>query len=711
MTLAFRTHRGSLIQTNVGTADVVNLVSAAHSTYGWLGGLEGARFLLSVIPNAFAKRVKELQLDRNLKLSPITAQVLTAGGPLICSFGHADDAFGGDIRTQLIGLTLCALAHNTNEHSAVHLFKACMMHELFEGSDEMADALHGQLNDESHIQRILNEGAARGLTNEFTSAITALDLPEGDREWLRARLFVDDDLEPLPSELEMVGGMLKWIMSEDHGTYATRSALVGRVAACLKHVGYMVGRIQTWDGTGQYPQDLGRKAILLVLGGSWPTDPLMLDAQEMPETDYTLHYQYKSVGAMLLTALGNQSNTYPEVLQDHFEFIHQYLETRIFVNYEETKTLVGDLQARFHWATPLVPTTAIARRIAAIYFPLTAEVIAPCYSRIASEELLSHLTDHDSLIGGYVTIPEAVCLFRAVTAAVSISIISILGGRSFRDVQHSTSLSLTTSAWLESVCKLLEQALVSGLEYSKAVYALAVIHCHQDPENIRKCSSQIVAWRSGIYSVVPSLLLSIKPSPDAVGLLCIDGYHWANVRVREDGSVRSASTAALLEDPDILQEIQVGQNASPLQSLSQPWAGQAHPGTPDVPLYLTIERPLHYSGPDLCFVGRINGSVVGSTGVLDVLRGLIRSSDEPRDCPGHASPPSVINAKASIWAQDYRSKPTGPSSHTFVPVQGDDCWAIFLVGQSNQFNGRIALRCPECTIEQAGSHSVIVGYC
>lgn len=711
MTLVFRTPLGSLIQSQVGTADIVNLLSAAHSTYGWLGGLDGARFLLSKIPNTFSKRIKELQLDKNLRLSPLTVNVFTAGGPLICSIDNAHEAFGGDVRTQLIGLTLCALAHETNEADAVALFKACMIHELFEGSDEIANALHSQLNDESHIQQILNEGAARGLTQLFASATATLNLSEGDREWLRAKLFTEDDMLPLPAEIQMVGGLLRWIMSGDHSTYATRSALVARVAVCLKSIGYMVGRIQAWDGTGSYPQDLSRKAVLLVLGGSSPTDPLMLDADEIPGTVRTLHYQYKSVGALLLNALENQSDAYPEVLQVHFEFIYQYIETHFLVKYERIETGTINLQAKFHRVPSSVQSTPMARRIAAIYFPFSAEIIAPCYSRIASEEILSQLKEHGSVIGGFDVIPEAVCLFRAVTAAITISIIGRFGGEEFKKGQHSISLSLTHSHWLEAMCKLLDQALFSGLEYNKAVFALAVIHCAQEPDRISECKSAIVAWRKGIYSVVPSLLLSMRPSPDAVGLQCIDGY-WANVKVREDGSVYSAPTSSLLQDLNLIEKIENGNgNASSLQSLSQPWIGHAQREPPDVPLYLTIERPLHYSQPDLCFVGRIDGSVIGSTGVLDVLRGLVRNLDEPSDCPGHTSPPSVIYVKASMWAADRRSKPVGENSHTFVPVQGDDCWAIFLVGQSTYFNGRIALRCPECTIERAGSHSVVVGYC
>ena len=693
------------MQTQVGTADLVNILSAAHSTYGWLGGLNGARSLLSNIPNPFSQKIKTLQLDRNLRLRPITAHVLTAAGPMICPPGNTEEAFGGDVRTQVIGLTLCALAHETDGPVAVQLFKICMLEELFEGSTEMADAIHGQLNDDSRMQQILNEGAARGLTQMFISTTAELGVVEGDRQWLRAKLHSDDDMTPLPTEIQMVGGLLKWIVSGDINTYATRSALVLRVAAYLRSIGYQIGTIKTWDGTGVYPAHLNRNAVILVLGGTSPTDRLMLDAEDFQQESRTLHYQYKTVGAMLLNALDNQSDKFPEVFQDHFEYIYQYFERTGKAVYEES----NDVIAKYRQTSSPARSTALARRLAAIYFPLSAEIVAPSYSRIATEDILGKLKDHDAHVGVFQDIPEAVCVFRAVTAAIAISIASRFGAANFREGQHAITLSLTYSGWLDCMCETLDRGLASGLKYSEIVAALAVIHSAQDPEEALQAKSSVIAWRCGIYSVIPSLVWSMRVSPEAIAPRCIDTY-WANVNVEENGSINSGTTEALLTDSTLFEEIQGG-NSSALQSLSQPWIGALRPGPSDVPLYLTIERPYHYSRPDLSFVGRIGGSVVGSTGVLDVLRGLLKNFDEPDHCPGHVSPLAVINVKASQWAKDRRTKPVGKGVHTYVPVQRDDCWAIFLLGQSCYFNGRLALRCADCTVERAGSSSVVIGYC
>ena len=174
---------GNRLRNQIGTTEFVNLLSAAHSPYGWLGGLDGARCLLSTIDNAFGQKIGPLQLGQSMKLLPITARVLTAEGPLKCSFDDAREAFGGDARTQFIGLTFCALAHHTEGSTAVDLFRKCLLPIFCEGSDDVANALHSQLNDESYIQQIFNEGAARGLTNVFASATAALKVPEGGREW------------------------------------------------------------------------------------------------------------------------------------------------------------------------------------------------------------------------------------------------------------------------------------------------------------------------------------------------------------------------------------------------------------------------------------------------------------------------------------------------------------------------------------------------
>ena len=366
----------------------------------------------------------------------------------------------------------------------------------------------------------------------------------------------------------MVGGLLKWIVSSDTSTYTTRSALVARMAACLKCIGYSIGKIRTWDGSEDLPSNLDRNAFVVVLGGSSPTDRLMLDAEDFPSDDRTFHYQFNSVGAMILNALGNQSTIFPEVLQGHFEYVHRCIEAAGRFEYEESSDVTALVEARFRQAPLSTQSTPLERRFAAMYLPLSAELIAPCYRAIATEDNLRRLRDHDALHGGFQKVPEDVCLFRAITAAIVISIVSRLAPDGFKETQHAISLTLTHSGWLDEMCKPLDQAFVSGLKYNQIVSVLAIIHSARDPEKAFETNKSIVAWRSGIYSVVPSLLLSMNASPSAVTPQCTDVY-WANVKVREDGSIYSAPTGAILEDDALIDEVQEG-NASALQSLSRP---------------------------------------------------------------------------------------------------------------------------------------------
>ena len=81
------------------------------------------------------------------------------------------------------------------------------------------------------------------------------------------KISLNDDLLPLPTEVQMVGGLLRWTMSADTSACATRSALVARVAEFLRSIGHSTGRIQTWNGAETYPTNLDRNAVVVVLGG------------------------------------------------------------------------------------------------------------------------------------------------------------------------------------------------------------------------------------------------------------------------------------------------------------------------------------------------------------------------------------------------------------------------------------------------------------
>ena len=106
------------------------------------------------------------------------------------------------------------------------------------------------------------------LNDLFTITLVQLNLPPGDRAWLREYLYSQDHTNLPPLEFHLVGCLLRWIVQGTRDAYHTRSNLVASVAACLKATGYTIGTIQTWDGTGDPPSLLGPRAVLLVLGGS-----------------------------------------------------------------------------------------------------------------------------------------------------------------------------------------------------------------------------------------------------------------------------------------------------------------------------------------------------------------------------------------------------------------------------------------------------------
>ena len=106
--LVFRTNAGPLVQAQAQTQDVVNTYSAAQAVYGWMGGMDGTRFLLSQIPSLFGSRIKELRLDKNFRLLHFRGHAHTIGGPLIAEIDNAKESFGSDFCTQLIETTICA---------------------------------------------------------------------------------------------------------------------------------------------------------------------------------------------------------------------------------------------------------------------------------------------------------------------------------------------------------------------------------------------------------------------------------------------------------------------------------------------------------------------------------------------------------------------------------------------------------------------------
>ena len=136
---------------------------------------------------------------------------------------------------------------------------------LFGEKTPLLDTLQSQLLEGSTLQKIINEGASRGLNDLFLEAATRLGLPVPGQGWRKPDQEEEDEFL---GEVKMVAGFLKWFVDDKGIEYRTRSGCVARIAAYLKAVGYNMGSIQTWGGVGIPPSPLGTKCLILVLGGS-----------------------------------------------------------------------------------------------------------------------------------------------------------------------------------------------------------------------------------------------------------------------------------------------------------------------------------------------------------------------------------------------------------------------------------------------------------
>lgn len=351
----------------------------------------------------------------------------------------AQDSFGGDIRTQVIGTTLCALAHEFDSVAAVNLFRQSLMPYLFGEKTPLLDTLQSQLLEGSTFQKILNEGASRGLNDLFIDTSTRLGLPVSGQGW-RQRMPGQEDEDELLGEVKLVAGFLKWFVEGTGIEYRTRSGCVARIAAYLKAVGYNIGSIQTWVGFGIPPSSLGSKCLILVLGGFSETDPLMEGGEDSqtPNQPPRLHYQHSTTGVLLLTALGDAPKIPPETLQEDFEQVLDYVENHLSIDYFPQP---GEALARYNWRVAEPDPTPSAIRLASVYFPACAELVAPCFKRIANETYINLITER-RFRGMMSPDKKELGRFRAITASVVIAVVSRFAPNTFKKVRHATDIDL-----------------------------------------------------------------------------------------------------------------------------------------------------------------------------------------------------------------------------------------------------------------------------
>ena len=438
------------------------------------------------------------------------------------------------------------------------LFMKYLVPKLFGHVSALTDAIHAELMEKTKLRGILNEGAARELDVVYAKVIDELGLPSGSRNLFRSQSSQIDwsiEREKRVSDIDLISGLLRWVMQESPQDYWTRSASVARVAACLKASGYAIGQTVVWDGVGERPRAPGSRNLILVVGGSWQTDSLADENFQPPSSVLTLYYQPQSIGSLFNTALYNLFDTIPEVYQTDFEDINEDIKRRLelseaFVKAaqpsEEPNTYEDYIvSANFQWTNLGSESrcSAIARRLAAIYFPSMAEFVAPCYMRIASATNVKKVSQNIKSRGRIDSFPEQLARFRAVTAMIIISIAGRLAPETFAAVRHATVLDLSLDTWIAHLSKIINDAFSSSLSLSAAVRILAAVHTGHGPGSSPEEEDHdlLVGWRQGVFAIMPSLVMHMNMNQKAFGLECIEMF-WANVKVREAGSIRSAQT-------------------------------------------------------------------------------------------------------------------------------------------------------------------------
>ena len=700
MTLQVRTENGwTVTGSQIGPPDMAATLSSATSLWGWVNGMDGVRRVLAYFRNPLKeKRIGNVFTIPDLP--PATSGIVTlAQGVVYLRDEESPTAFGGDARTQIFALSICALAHTiTPQEAVIDLFMNWLAPALLCGITSevggVREALYAQLTDNYSI--ILNEGATRGLPQIFTQAVANLKLPANEanaRQNWRDELLVQYG----NSELSLVAGLLRWIGMEEKQTYLTRSSLVLKAAACFKSIGYIIGPLQTWKGSDNQPRPYG--GVVLILSGSEPTDsfiPPAADFQPFAEYRLMFHYRYRTIGALLSSSIQNPCDIRPEIFQTLFESVAEMIEGKLTLtwtyNAEKDETC-----AKPSWRER-AKHSSISIRLASIHFAHLAEHLASLYEDIADEKTLDAVLNmpadainakrkDDS--------SDRVTRFRAITASILLAITSRLAGRDYETLQHMTSLTMDNFEGISQVAKTVDAALASSISFSLAARLIAVFHCGIGITTYTRNYPQTIGWRSGIYTVMPALFFERAPNSRALGFRCKDEF-FGNIPVHEEGRIIDITPPGIMEDEEVTQKLLKSTRRS---TTPQIFFGLPRKAPPDVPLYLSIERRCNSADSSLCLCARIDGELVGTVSVLKVIKTIAQSLQTPPSCPSHTAPYQALNVAPSIWAKCSRCyKPSGSPHHTYIPVKDDRCWALYLAGEHRDWV-TIGHGCFDCAVD------------
>ena len=700
MTLQFKTQNGwKIIGLQIGPPDIAATLSSATSVWGWMNGMAGVQRTLAYFRNPVLDRRIE-RIFTVPELLPATFGIVTlAQGVNYLRDSENQTAFGGDPRTQIFALSICALAHAIGPPEAViDLFMDWLAPLLLSGITSevggIRETLYAQLIDNYPV--ILNEGATRCLPQRFSKAIEDLHLPSNEAN---ARRNWNDELlkQYGNSELSLVAGLMRWIGMEEKQTYFSRSSLVLKVAACFKSIGYILGPLQTWTGSGSLPSPYG--GVVLVLGGSMPTDSLLpspAEFQGFSESSLVFHYRYVSIGALLCSSISNPCDIRPEVFQTLYESVADTI-SRILVLFWQYDSETDNVCAKPHWRKDKLECSSVSIRLASIHFQQSAEELAPCYEGIADEKTLDAVLKSVHIMGTSYKQKHSsqVVRFRAITASIIFAVSSQLAGQDFYDLQHATTLTMDRYDAISQVAKTIDLWLSTSLSLSRGARLIAIVHCGIDVVTYTRDSPQTIGWRSGIYTVMPSLFFEKAPTSAALGFCCKDEF-FGNVPVYKDGRILDITPQGIMEDRDITEELLKHPSSSAQRQI---YFGPPTEAPPDTPLYLSIERRCKSSDSNVCLCARIDGEMVGIVSVFMVVKTIAQSLQTPSACPSHTASYQILNVSPSLWAKSGRcQKPSGSPCHTYIPVKDDRCWALFLAGEHRDWV-TISRGCVDCAID------------
>lgn len=721
---------GALQQVQVGASDLVATFGAAQSAWGWLGGLAGVRRLLNTLKTGLQQDpFSSLHLN-SINIPASVCHMLTTNGMLFLQEDDGRSAFGGDPVTQAIGLTICALEHECRGPVAVDLFVRFIAKSFTEGPKPvpgLSECLYQQLVD--HLPAIIGEGASRGLPERFLNV--AANLPQATRKWHFNPELLTNEPDSLQNfELSLLGGLLLWLSHPGSDPYYTRSSLAARNAAYLKSVGYDIGSICVWNGQGQTPEPRPR-GVVLVIGGAIETDHEHSDFTRISGANGTFssnlkfYFRQETVGSMLVNSLGIRTEIPPESVQEMFLFVQSTINISMSNSWEAKP--VSTNRASSTWQTddrdgltlynifqrqkPYQKSNPICIRLASVYFPLSAEMVADCYTRIANDSILTCIREEKLSELEFVDSAD-LAWFRIVTASIILAIGERLATTGFRELSHVTQMYLGSADWLEAVTERLDKSLQPGIPYYEAAIIISSIHSAAPTDLLGLETAQrstILGFRHGTHAVVPALLATMSVTLAGIGITCFDKFI-ANVPIFPDGTVRGEDMTGPLWSPP--------EKSQPDTSWQQ--LNKAVDSAADIPVYVGIERALLSTTPKIVLCARFQGTAAGTASIKRVMWVIAKSAKAREKCQGHNDEESVIMLRPSTWAilgqdrWDRFDSSLSKSHHMFLPVLGDNSWVMYVAGSASEPE-KVAISygcfsCAATVIKDPTQPSVICGF-